>query len=147
MSKFAELTRRAQERDSYWEEDLKLHFATQLLAAMQEANLSQREFAERANVSESQISQILAGSKNLSIKSMVKYAMVLGQTVTVSLEPIRAKRTQTAISNHADKWIRRIKEPRSLNRRARGRFWDLDTDPRDVFVYKVENDDRSPQAA
>ena len=77
MSRFSELVKKARERDSYWEASAKHEFAMQLLKLLQSENLSQKEFADRAGVSQSQISQILAGSTNLSLKSMLKYALAL----------------------------------------------------------------------
>lgn len=147
MNKFARLAQQAQEHESYWEEHVKLRFATLLLDAMEEASLSQRQFAKRANVSESQISQILAGTKNLSIKSMTKYAMALGQTVNISLQPKQTKSTASSTPESSDKWFKRIEESSQPNRRARGKFWDLSTADEDVFVYHAGNEARNPQVA
>jgi len=87
MSRFSQLVKKARERDSYWEASAKHEFAMQLLNLLQSENLSQKEFAERAGVSQSQISQILAGSTNLSLKSMLKYALALDCIVKVDVMP------------------------------------------------------------
>ena len=87
MSRFSELVKKARERDSYWEASAKHEFAMQLLHLLQTENLSQREFADRVGVSQSQISQILAGSTNLSLKTMLKYALALGCVVKVDVVP------------------------------------------------------------
>jgi transcriptional regulator with XRE-family HTH domain len=85
MSKFSELIKKAREHDSYWEESAKHEFAMQLGQLIDAAGLSQKDFASRAGVSESQVSQILAGAKNLSLKTMLKYALVLDCVVRVEL--------------------------------------------------------------
>jgi len=93
MSRFSQLVKKARERDSYWEASAKHEFAMQLLKLLQSENLSQKEFAERAGVSQSQISQILAGSTNLSLKSMLKYALALDCVVKLDVVPRAAAKT------------------------------------------------------
>jgi len=127
MSRFSELVKKARERDSYWEASAKHEFAMQLLKLLQSENLSQKEFADRAGVSQSQISQILAGSTNLSLKSMLKYALALDCVVKVDVVPraIAAKKgRKSQESQDAREWE---SFSRLLNAQppAPKKFWEL----------------------
>jgi transcriptional regulator with XRE-family HTH domain len=58
-------------------------FITQLEKKMESLPMSQAELAEKLNLSESRVSQILNGSHNLELKSIIKYARALGLKVAV----------------------------------------------------------------
>lgn len=58
-------------------------FITQLEKKMGSFPMTQAELAEKLNLSESRVSQILNGSHNLELKSIIKYARALGLKVAV----------------------------------------------------------------
>jgi transcriptional regulator with XRE-family HTH domain len=58
-------------------------FITQLEKRMESLPMTQAQLAEKLNLSESRVSQILNGSHNLELKSIIKYARALGMKVAV----------------------------------------------------------------
>ncbi len=58
-------------------------FITQLEQKMESLPMTQAELAEKLKLSESRVSQILNGSHNLELKSIIKYARALGLKVAV----------------------------------------------------------------
>jgi transcriptional regulator with XRE-family HTH domain len=85
MTKFSALLKKAREVDAYWEASAKHDFAVQLQQILKDQGLSQKKMAELAAVSASQISQVLAGSENLTLKAMLKYSLSVGYVVKVRL--------------------------------------------------------------
>jgi len=81
MGKFTEILNAAKQHDAYWESRLRQQFAVDLLGALEDLGISQREFAEKAAVSPGYVSRVLAGNENLSIRTLVKLAR------TLNLEP------------------------------------------------------------
>ncbi|MFC4296747.1 helix-turn-helix domain-containing protein [Castellaniella hirudinis] len=77
MSMFSELLAAAREKDSYWEARLRHQFASSVLEALAEHGMSQKEYAEKADVSAGYVSRVLAGNENLSLRTLVKLARVL----------------------------------------------------------------------
>lgn len=62
---------------------LTFDFITQLEQKMESLPMTQLELAKKLNLSESRVSQILNGSHNLELKSIIKYARALGLKVAV----------------------------------------------------------------
>lgn len=63
-------------------EEIVLDLALQIAEAMEEAGIeTQKELAERLDVSPSAVSQMLSGDQNISIHRLVKVALALGKTV------------------------------------------------------------------
>jgi transcriptional regulator with XRE-family HTH domain len=63
-------------------EDIVLDIAVQIAEAMEDAGVStQKELAERLNISPSAVSQLLSGDQNVSIHRLVRVALALGKTV------------------------------------------------------------------
>jgi transcriptional regulator with XRE-family HTH domain len=63
-------------------EEIVLDLALQIAEAMEEAGIeTQKELAERLDVSPSAVSQLLSGDQNVSIHRLVKVALALGKTV------------------------------------------------------------------
>ena len=58
-------------------------FITQLEKRMETLPLTQAELAEKLNITAGRVSQILNGSSNLELKSIIKYARALGLKVAV----------------------------------------------------------------
>lgn len=132
MSKFSELINKAREHNSYWEESAKHEFALQLMQRIQEAELNQKDFAARAGVSESQVSQILAGSKNLSLKTMLKYAMALDCIVRVEVVPRNkagAKKkiatAQLVNDNNENREWKKFSRSSHVHAQPRRSYWEL----------------------
>jgi transcriptional regulator with XRE-family HTH domain len=58
-------------------------FITQLEKKMESLPITQAELAKKLKLSESRVSQILNGSHNLELKSIIKYARALGLKIAV----------------------------------------------------------------
>jgi transcriptional regulator with XRE-family HTH domain len=62
-----------------YEEELLVAEATETLSALvDEIGITQRELAERLNVSEGRVSQILSGGRNLTLRSLAGFGWALG---------------------------------------------------------------------
>ena len=87
MSMFAELLSVAKQKDSYWESRLRHQFAASLLEALAERDMSQRDYADQAGVSPGYVSRVLAGNENLSLRTVVRLARVLGLDLDLRVYP------------------------------------------------------------
>jgi transcriptional regulator with XRE-family HTH domain len=85
MGKFSEILNAAKQHDAYWEARLRQQFAADLLGALADLGISQREFAEKAAVSPGYVSRVLAGNENLSLRTLVKLARTLGLELDLSV--------------------------------------------------------------
>ena len=67
-------------------EELVLDVTVQIAEAMEEAGFdTQKELADTLGVSESNVSQLLSGDQNISLKRLVTVALALGKSVEVDL--------------------------------------------------------------
>lgn len=75
-----------QEDPTFVAEELVLDVAVQIAEAMEGAGLNtQKELADRLDISESAVSQLLSGDQNISINRLVEVALTLGKIVEVDL--------------------------------------------------------------
>jgi len=150
MTTFATLLNRAKERETYWEESAKLQFAVELKTLLDQLNISQRDLAQRAGVSESQISQLLAGSKNLSLKSMLKYTLAVGHIVKLSIVPKESSNGQIDAQAEEREWMSFTQRNETHRPCAARTFWEIHySDDVDSKIYKYEavNEPRVADAA
>lgn len=75
---FADLFRKAQERDEYWTEDAIISFTDQLHTLMKERGMSQSDLAAQIGVSQPYVAKILKGRDNFTIATMVKLVRAVG---------------------------------------------------------------------
>lgn len=68
----------ARSRTAYYEEDVLLDVATQLLGAMEDNKVTKSELARRMDVSPPYITKILQGHTNMTIETMTKIASAIG---------------------------------------------------------------------
>jgi transcriptional regulator with XRE-family HTH domain len=73
----------AAERRAFVEELAVASVALAMAEAIHNSGMSQREVAERLDVSETRISQILAATDNPTIKTLARLADVLGRELSV----------------------------------------------------------------
>ena len=83
----AALAKCATENDAYWIEKAVLQFTEEVLAQMEQQGLSRTELATRIGVSPPHITQILRGSTNFTLQSMVKISRALGCKLHTCLQP------------------------------------------------------------
>ena len=84
VAAFAKL---AKENESYWIEKAVLQFTEEVVSKMEQQNLSRTELAARIGVSPPHITQILRGSTNFTLQSMVKVSRALGCELQTHLQP------------------------------------------------------------
>jgi Helix-turn-helix len=72
----------AKEENTYLEELAILHFTEALVARLESLSLPKGEWAKRLGASPSQVSRLLAGQNNFTIRTMVKLARSLGCELT-----------------------------------------------------------------
>jgi len=77
MSMFSKLLAVAKQKDAYWEARLRHQFASSVLQALAARGMSQKEYAEKADVSAGYVSRVLSGNENLSLRTLVKLARAL----------------------------------------------------------------------
>lgn len=114
MTKFSALLKKAREVDAYWEASAKHDFAVQLQRILKDEGLSQKKLAELAAVSPSQISQVLAGNENLTLKAMLKYALSVGYVVKLRL--MKKGTAQACLpasdADESEGWMRQLQHQR-----------------------------------
>lgn len=154
MQKFSDLLNQARSANAYWEASVKHDFASQLFQILHEHGISQKELATRVAVSPSQISQVLAGNENLSVRSMIKYAMGVGQVVKVRLMPKEADNACMPASTafEDNEWAKVIRDMSPVKQSARAfweqQHWDANADNEETFCPGTSKmQPRVPQAA
>lgn len=73
------------QEDTYWVEELKLNFSTQIEQRRQSQNLSYSDLAKKLGTSAAYISKIFRGDANLTIESMVKLSRATGGRVSLNI--------------------------------------------------------------
>jgi len=81
------LTDEIEDTIEYKVESVSFNIAVQVYERMRELGLTQKELANKLNVSKSYISQILKGKSNMTIETMVKLSNVLDLTPSIKLAP------------------------------------------------------------
>lgn len=84
---FSKLLAVAKQKDTYWEARLRHQFAASVLEALAARGMSQKEYAEKADVSAGYVSRVLAGNENLSLRTLVKLARVLDLELDLRIYP------------------------------------------------------------
>lgn len=74
---FSEIFEDAEKNDSYWEELAILEFTEALIARLETLSLSKVEWAKKLDTKPSQITRLLAGRNNFTLRTMVKLARSL----------------------------------------------------------------------
>ena len=87
MSMFSDLLAAAKQKDAYWEARLRHQFAASVLEALAEHGMSQKDYAEKADLSPGYVSRVLAGNENLSLRTLVKLARVLDLDLDLRVYP------------------------------------------------------------
>lgn len=87
MSMFSELLAVAKQKDAYWEARLRHQFASSVLEALAARGMSQKEYAEKADVSAGYVSRVLSGNENLSLRTLVKLARALDLELDLLVHP------------------------------------------------------------
>jgi transcriptional regulator with XRE-family HTH domain len=90
----------AEKRDTYWEELAILEFTEALVARLESLSLSKSEWAKRLNINPSQVTKLLAGENNFTLRTMVKLARSLGCELTAGLRP-EADSVQSYVAYHS----------------------------------------------
>jgi transcriptional regulator with XRE-family HTH domain len=75
----------AEKRDTYWEELAILEFTEALVARLKSLSLSKSEWAKRLGIGPSQVTKLLAGENNFTLRTMVKLARSLGCELAADL--------------------------------------------------------------
>jgi len=82
---FSDLFREAEETVEYLTETAILEFTEDMVKAMEEQDVSRSELARRMGSSPAHVTQILRGTTNFTLKSMVKIGLALEMKVEVRL--------------------------------------------------------------
>ena len=85
MSKLGEWLSTDKRRLEFAEEELIVNVAEQIWAAMDTAHVNKSQLAERLNTSKPYVTQLLNGSRNMTLRSLADIAFHLGYAVDVSL--------------------------------------------------------------
>jgi transcriptional regulator with XRE-family HTH domain len=86
MSKLTEWLSTEERRVAFAEEALIVDVAEQIWAAMESAKITKSEIADRLHKSKAFISQMLNGSRNMTLRSLADIAHCIGYRVNLSLE-------------------------------------------------------------
>lgn len=74
---FSEIFEDVEKSDSYWEELAILEFTEALVARLETLSLSRLEWAKKLDIKPSQVTRVLAGKNNFTLRTMVKLARSL----------------------------------------------------------------------
>ncbi|MGG7662301.1 helix-turn-helix domain-containing protein [Dyadobacter sp. BHUBP1] len=73
---------------TYWLTDVQIEVFNLLKTYMEENNLTQKQVAEKLNVSPSYVSQILNGNFNFTISKLIELALLVGKAPIIQFETI-----------------------------------------------------------
>lgn len=73
---------------TYWLTDVQIEVFNLLKTYMEENNLTQKQVAEKLNVSPSYVSQILNGNFNFTISKLIELALLVGKAPIIKFETI-----------------------------------------------------------
>jgi transcriptional regulator with XRE-family HTH domain len=86
MSNLSEWLSTDERRMEFAEEELIVEAAEEIWSAMEKAKVTKSEIAERLSKSKAYVSQLLNGSRNMTLRSLADIAYCIGFRVQVSLE-------------------------------------------------------------
>jgi transcriptional regulator with XRE-family HTH domain len=107
-NRFRELLKDPEARRAFEEELLIGEVTDTVVEILESLNLSQRELADRLGVTEGRVSQILAGSGNLTLRSLAALAWALGLRFELEPRALADRRATPADSDPpAPAWLSR----------------------------------------
>lgn len=84
-----EVTETDRGRRLFEEERLVLEATERICGAMDEEGLSRADLAEALGTTRANVTQLLTGSRNMTLKTLAFAAFALGRRVTIRVEPLR----------------------------------------------------------
>lgn len=81
MSKLTQWVSTAARKRQFAQEQLIVMVAEQIWSAMEDANISKAELADVLGASKSHITQLLSGSRNMTLRSLADIATALGRKI------------------------------------------------------------------
>ncbi|MCF0072309.1 helix-turn-helix domain-containing protein [Dyadobacter sp. CY261] len=94
---------------TYWLTGVQIEVFNLLNTYMEENNLTQRQVAEKLNVSPSYVSQILNGNFNFTISKLIELALLVGKAPIIQFETIEQILKAEAIQMKAERTLKRKK--------------------------------------
>lgn len=82
---FAEIFKKAKERETYLKASIILEFTEGLYGLMQDNNITRKELAERLGTTPAYVTKVLRGDVNFTIDSIVKLAKAAGGSVQIHI--------------------------------------------------------------
>lgn len=86
---------------TYWLTKIQIEVFTLLNNYMEENNLTQKQVAEKLNVSPSYVSQILNGNFNFTISKLIELALLVGKAPVLQFESVE-NLLKTELAQRAD---------------------------------------------
>ncbi len=80
-----------EDRREYEQERLILWASEAIARAMEELDLTKADLAERLNTSRAHVTQVLSGSRNMTLRTLADLAWACGHRAVVNVEPLRAQ--------------------------------------------------------
>lgn len=84
----------AKKSNTYWVEKTKLDFSLKLEERRRARDMSYKDLAKAAEVSQPYVTKVFRGDVNLTIESMVKFARATGGRVEISIVDIAAQQRE-----------------------------------------------------
>lgn len=95
---------------TYWLTDVQIEVFNLLNTYMEENNLTQKQVAEKLNVSPSYVSQILNGNFNFTISKLIELALLVGKAPIIQFETIEdILKNEESQKRHAEIKVKRKK--------------------------------------
>lgn len=87
IDSFESLFAEAEKHPEYWVEGAILEFTDEVLRAIRDAGLSRSDFAEKLGQSRPQVSRLLSGRNNFTLRTMVEVSRALDCRLRLHLQP------------------------------------------------------------
>lgn len=100
---------------AYWLTKVQIQVFNLLNTYMEDNNLTQKQVAEKLNVSPSYVSQILNGKFNFTISKLVELSLLVGKAPIIQFETIEQILKAEAVQRKAESKFKR-KKSADLNR-------------------------------
>lgn len=91
MNHVTDLFTEIEQLEEYWESRAQHEFSVKIHEIMHADRLNQSDVAKTLGVSAAYVSSLLAGNRNLSLKTMVRYARKLNRILSVELVKEKAE--------------------------------------------------------
>lgn len=102
-----------------------MEIADQLGIYLKDRKMSQKEFARRLGKSEAEVCKWLSGMHNLTLKSIVKMELVLGEPIIntpITSKYHKTRQEQIALINYESKWREEVKTATPIETYRQGKF-------------------------